>query len=361
MEENTIQSNDAANEPQSTPNVEPSNDGDSGLTFLSENDVANLSNEISGGDTTTTIEQPTETLTEPVEDQQEQYSSGEVEGAVFGYLSEKLGRDISSLDDLSGGAQEQRELDQRISVIADFVEKTGRDPKDWFVYQSMNPSEMDDLTAVQVQMASEYANLSQEEIKMLISDKYKVDPDLYDEDEIKLSQLQMRIDAEKARSGIEGLRSQYQSPERTKLGGGFSPVNDEWLSSMKKEVAAVEGVEFDLGNGKNFTFGMDDKARSRLMEKNARLDNFFDAYVEEGGNWDHEKLNTHQAVIDNMDDIVKSVYRQGISDGQRGLVDKAANVSAQSPNRGSVPKASDPLTQQLKEALGHTGGGFGFI
>ena len=48
-------------------------------------------------------------------------------GAVFEFLSERLGRNIASFDDLQAQQQEQRELDERISVIADFVEKTGRD------------------------------------------------------------------------------------------------------------------------------------------------------------------------------------------------------------------------------------------
>jgi hypothetical protein len=130
---------------------------------------------------------------------------------------------------------------------------------------------------------------------------------------------------------------------------------------MRSEVNAMEGVEFDLGNGKNFTFGMDDNYKNQLADKNARLDEYFDPYVREDGSWDYESLNVHRAVIDNMESIVKSVYKQGMSDGQRGLVDKAANVTAQSPNQGSTPQGPDALTQQLKQALGQGGGGFGFI
>ena len=98
-------------------------------------------------------------------------------------LAKGLGETSASFDDLTTQQQEQRELDERIAAIAEFVENTGRDPRDWFVYQSMNPSEMDDLTAIQVQMASDYPNLSQEEVSTLISSKYKLDPDLYSEDE----------------------------------------------------------------------------------------------------------------------------------------------------------------------------------
>ena len=312
----------------------------SSFSFISDEEVAQINQPQQTGQPTqeapSQVEQTQETPVEQIGDQpeaQQQYAPEEIEGAVFEFLSERLGRDVRSFDDLQAQQQEQRELDERISVIADFVEKTGRDPRDWFVYQSMNPSEMDDMTAIQVQMASDYPNLSQEEVRLLISSKYKLNPDLHSEEEVKLSQ------------------------EETST----SPMDDNWIASMRSEVSSMEGVEFDLGNGKSFTFGMDDNYRNQLADKNARLDEYFDPYVREDGSWDYESLNVHRAVIDNMESIVKSVYKQGMSDGQRGLVDRAANVTAQSPNQGSTPQGPDALTQQLKQALGQGSGGFGFI
>ena len=72
---------------------------------------------------------------------------------------------------------------------------------------------MDDVTAVRIQMASEYPNLAPDELNMLIQSKYKTDPDLHTEEEIRLSQLQMKIDGEKARRSIEDIRGQYKAPE----------------------------------------------------------------------------------------------------------------------------------------------------
>ena len=117
--------------------------------------------------------------------------------------------------------QEQRELDERISVIADFVEKTGRDPRDGLFISSMNPSEMDDMTAIQIQMSTDYPNLSSQEVNMLVSSKYKTDPDLHSEEEVQLSRLQMKIDAENARKGIDEMRLQYQPFARAIRAGVF--------------------------------------------------------------------------------------------------------------------------------------------
>ena len=282
---------------------------------------------------------------------QPEYAQEDLDTAVFEFLSERLGRNIDSLDDLQVQEQEQRELDERIEAIANFVQDTGRDPQDWFIYQQLNPSEMDDFTAIQVQMATEYPNLSQDEIGMLVSSKYKLDPDQHSDEEVKLSQLQMKIDAENARRGIDEMRLQYQAPELESV-ESESIIDESWISGMAEELDSMEGIEFDLGNGRSFTFGMDDRYKGQLAEKNARLDEFFDPYVREDGSWDYDTLNMHRALIDNADKIIQSVYRQGMADAQRSVVQNAANATPTSPNQGSNQNnGPDPLTQQLREAL----------
>jgi len=86
------------------------------------------------------------------------------------------------------------------------------------------------------------------------------------------------------------------------------------FSNMRKDLDALEGVEFELGDGKSFTFGLTNEYKGQLAEKNTRLDEYFDPYVNGDGSWDYDKLNIHRAVIDNIETIVQSVYKQGMSD-----------------------------------------------
>ena len=105
--------------------------------------------------------EPTQETFEPapepqVQQQQTQdYSDQEIEGAVMSFLSERLGRDITSLEDLSPVTEPASPLDERVEAIAKFVQETGRSPQDWFTYQSLNPYEMDEVMAVWVRMAKE--------------------------------------------------------------------------------------------------------------------------------------------------------------------------------------------------------------
>jgi len=278
------------------------------------------------------------------------YSESDVEETVFSYLSERLGREVTSFDDFN--ENQKNTLDERVEAIARFVEETGRSPQDWFAYQSLNPSEMDDVTAVKVDLASTYSNLAPEELDLLLKSKYKVDPDLHTEDEIRLSQIQLKVDAEKARKSIDELRSSYMAPEKSATQSeGESIIDDNWIASMSKEVDALDGLEFNLGGDKSFTFTLDESYKSELKNKNARLNEHFDAYVNKDGSWDYDTLSSHRAVIDNIDTIVSSAYKQGLGDGQRGLVQKAANVQSQSP-QDSESTQTNPLADQLKNIMG---------
>lgn len=296
----------------------------------------------------------TETVSEPVQAEPQgrpqSYSEQDVEKAVFSFLSEKLGRDINSLDDFN---QPQRTLDERVESIAKFVEETGRDPFDWFAYQALNPSEMDELSAVKTNLRNTYRDLSSEEIDILVQNKYKLDEDLYDESEVKMAKIQLKLDAAEAKSKISEMRDSYKMPQKqeTQTDEQSSIIDDQWISSMSQEVDNLEAIEFDLGGDKSFTFAIDDDYRADLKEKNARLDEFFDPYVNEKGDWDYDMLSSHRAVIDNIDDIVRSVYRQGMSDGQRGLVDKAANVDAKQPSVSGNTNSQPSIMSQISQAL----------
>jgi hypothetical protein len=277
------------------------------------------------------------------------YSDSQIEEAVMSYLSEKLERDVSSLDDL---LTPQNPIDERVEAIANFVAETGRSPQEWFTYQSLNTSEMDDLTLVKVDMAIQYPNLTANEVNTLIQNKYKLDPNKYAEDEVNVGSLQMKVDAANAKKQIEEQRMRYAAPEvQQQEAEQESFIDDEWISEMRQEASDLTGLEFDLGNNKTFTFGLDDRYKQELVNKNARLDEYFDSYVRDDGSWDFDTLNSHRAIVDNIDAIVASTYRQGLSDGQKNVVQNASNIQAQVPNQ-SAQNDNNPLQEQLKNIIG---------
>ena len=319
----------------------------------------------------TQIEQDTPQQETAVEEQsqstlqEEEVSDEEMEAVMFEYLSERLGRQINSLDEIKETQNTPVELDERAESLNKFIKETGRSVEDWLAYQTLNPSEMDDMSVIKAQLKNQYGGeATDEDIQLLIENKYSLDEDLYDESEIRLAQLQLKVDAGKARQEIEGLRSKYATPVRQQTEQTEEPegiVNEEWLSSMSAEVDALDGIEFQVSKDNAFTFGLEDSYKSELKSKNENIEDFFSTYVGKEGQWDFEKWNMHQTVLDNIETIVKTAYQQGLGEGQRGLVDKAANVQYQ-PNKVANPGQSDSLSveDQLRQALGMNDNGLTF-
>lgn len=305
------------------------------------------------------VEEPQSSL------QEEEISEEEMESAMLSYLSERLGREVSSLDEIQGTQDTSVEIDERVAAINEFVRQTGRDPQDWFTYQAMNPSEMDDVGAVKAQLRTQYGDLSDSDLNLLLNNKYKLDAELYEENEVRLAQIQLKMDADKARQEIEALRSQYQVPVKQEQPVQQEEpegiVNDEWLNSMSAEVDALDGIEFQVAKDKAFTFGLEDNYKSQLKSKNENIEDFFSEYVNNKGQWDFEKWNMHQAVLDNIETIVKTAYQQGLGEGQRGLVDKAANVQYQQPTEATDTGQNVPsIEDQVRQALGLNDNGLTF-
>ena len=320
------------------------------------------------------VQQPQEPVqevypTEPSEElevqsslqEEDDISEEEMEAVMLEYMSERLGRQVTSLDELQENQNKSVEIDERVAAINEFVTQTGRDPQDWFTYQAMNPSEMDDVSAVKSQLRNQYGDLSDGDLNLLINNKYKLDADLYNEDEVRLSQIQLKMDADKARQEIEGLRSQYAAPVRQATAEEYEGiVNDEWLGTMSAEVDALDGIEFAVSKDKSFTFGLEDSYKSELKSKNENIEDFFSAYVGDEGQWDFEKWNMHQAVLDNIETIVKTAYQQGLGEGQRGLVNKAANVQYQPNQVGDTGQNVPNVEEQVRQALGLNDNGLTF-
>jgi len=248
-------------------------------------------------------------------------------------------------------------IDPRIQVIADFVSKTGRNPEDWFRYQALEPSEMDDRTVMRVHLASEYPSLGNDEIDLLINSKYRTDDSVYGDDEVRLASLQLKIDSQKARESINTLRNEYMTPileqkEQTTF-DDHNPFDESWMSASSKSIQSLEKISFDLPGGREFNYGVPEQYRNELRDANSRMTDYFDRYVDDKGNWDHDMWNMHRTVTDNLPGILKNIYSQGLSDGQRTIVEKAANIEPATPQQATQGQPNS-VAEQVLDALGRS-------
>lgn len=273
-------------------------------------------------------------------------------------LSERLNMKFDDFDAVTQQFNRKPDIDPAVAAINEFVTETGRSIDDWYKYQSLDTSEMDDSKAVRMQLQMDHPKLSAQEIDTLMNNKYKLDVDRHTDEEIATSAVELKVAADKARQSIEEVREAFAAPDpnRTPEDEFMSPIDDQWVASMSREVDNLDGISFDLPTGKTFTYGLADQYKSTLKEKNANLESFFDSYVSDDGKWDYDLLNSHRAVMDNIDNIVSAVYRQGMSDGQRRVVHQASNVAPVTPQQQQVDTSAEAqrnkIIDQLAVAIG---------
>lgn len=303
-------------------------------------------------------EQTTETIAE--DDSENTLTEEERTAFVLESISEMLGQEFNSIDSLREVLNKEQkaeiELDPTVKVIADFVKETGRSVSDWFTYQSFNPSEMDDSSVVKLQLMNQYPDLSEEDAQLLLTHRYKIDEDEFSENDVRIGKLNLKMDAQKARTELNQLRESYKAPvQQTQQMNEEveSPITAEWVDAMSKTVDEIESLELEIGKDKSFSFNLDAAYKQTLKSKNAKLDEFFDQYVDEKGGWDFDMLSAHRAIVDNIDEIAKAIYAQGLSDGQSKVVKNAVNPSTPSPKGQAVDAASaeDKVRQQVLNAL----------
>lgn len=292
-------------------------------------------------------------------------SDEEYEEMLVGAVSEMLGLEGMTkealLERLDTEQKSAPELDPTVQAIADFVAETGRSVNDWFAYQSSNPSEMDDVTVMKQNLQNQYPDLSEEDAMLLLDNKYKLNADFYGEDEVRLGQLQMKMDAANARKELEATREKYlapvveSAPEAAPAPEEIeSPITAEWIAGMEESVNGMEALEFNVGKDQTFSFGMTDSYKSSLKQSQSQLENHFDQYVDESGNWNYELLNVHRTILDNIESIVDSAYKQGVSAGTSNVVKQAVNPSDVTPSSSSSTSSAsteDKVRQQILNAL----------
>tara|TARA_R100000544_G_scaffold33161_1_gene19607 strand:+ start:4829 stop:6064 length:1236 start_codon:yes stop_codon:yes gene_type:complete len=333
-----------------------------------------------------TVEQPVaeeqtdvtnETPTEPTDDslieveeaieEEDNISDSEYEQMLFSTVGEMLGMEDMSKESLLERLNTEQtaapvELDPSVQAIADFVSETGRSVEEWFAYQNLNPSEMDDVSVMKNNLLSQYPDLSDSDAELLLENKYKTDSDMHTEQDARLGALQLKMDASTARKELETTRSKYLAPVKEEVAAPVDPIQEElespitaeWVSQMSKVADDMEALEFNVGKDQTFAFGVSDNYKSELKQSNAKMDDYFDQYVSEQGDWNFEKLNVHRTILDNIENIVDAAFKQGLSQGTSNVVKQAVNPSNVNPNTSSTPTASssqDMVTKQILNAL----------
>ena len=283
----------------------------------------------------------------------EEISDDEV---VLQYLSEKLGRDLTSFDDLNM-TSEQADYDDfasdQLRVINEYVKNTGRTVQDYLNTQTVDLSNVSDDAVLKEYLRLDNPDLTEAELNDYMTATYKMDKEEYSTRDMNAGKVQLKNDARAARDYFNEVKEEYAMPTESEDSSISQEDREEWISTMSAEVDDLDGISFTMNDqGEEFIYKLDDDARNEIKGYNSDLESFFDQYVDEGGNWDFDKLNTDMYILNNIDKIVRGVANQYRSKGTESVINEIKNPSFTQDKQEAPQRQESTLDMLRRQILG---------
>jgi len=306
------------------------------------------------GESSLNTEETTNVEEQPQTSQSEEGEEISDDEIVLQYLSEKLGRDISSFDDFGTTGEQTESNDfasEQLQVINEYVKNTGRTVQDYFNTQTVDLSNVSDEALMKEYLRLDNPNLTDAELSDYMATTYKTDKEAYSDRETNAGKVQLMKDAREARDYFNQVKEEYAMPTEAADPGISEQERGEWLGQMESEVDDLEGLSFAMNDqGEEYVYNLDDEARNEIKNYNSDLENFFNKYVDESGNWDFDALNTDMYILNNMDKIVRGVANQYRSKGTESVINEIKNPSF-SQDKEDAPAQQESALQMLRKQI----------
>lgn len=311
-----------------------------------------------------TSEPEPEPETEPEPTQVEQPEVVLDEESVLSFLSEKLGKEIGSIEDLTKEPTNPLDTDEELKALVEWREKTGRPISDYGKFQK-DYGAMSNEEVAREYLRYKYEDFTPEEIELELS-SYLPSEDDFDNDAARKS-LNLKKLASEGRKELNSLRLELDKPVAAKLTQEqqqaieFYQKTQEQQESIQKSQAisdkniteaikSVETLELPVDEGLTIEFKPDQNARKSLKEYMA-MPNWYNKDNTING----AEIVKDSFFLQNREAIFKEIYKQGLDQG-KALIEKETSNTTLSNARttqesGGAPQTDDIVIEGLDDMM----------
>lgn len=283
-----------------------------------------------------------EEVKEPVEE-----PAGLSEDDVRAFLSNRYGREINSLDELTEARESETELPEDVAAYYKYKQETGRGLED-FMKVNRNLDEADGDGLLKEYLLITEDGLDEEDVEMMM-EEYKFDEDLDDEVDIKKAKLAKKKAVAKAKKFFEEQKEKYQAPLESRGAGSLEDSEEyqayqqyveqaktyqeeqkrrkEWFDDKTNEVFSEQfkGFEFNL-NDKSYVYSPGDRGELKKLQQTpeAWLNKYLD---EQGLVKDAAGYHKSLAVAMNPEKFAEFFYEQGKAAAVDDVMRKTKNIN----------------------------------
>lgn len=269
------------------------------------------------------------------------------EELTFKYLSEKLGKDVKSIDDLKQTQGENPlDKDPYLKGLAEWREKTGRGIEDYLKYQK-DYSKLDDLQVAREFLQHEYPTFTKEEIEAELKSYSPDDMDLDDEAATKARKLKKY--AIEGRKALDGLRAELESTPKfstdvqqdldlaKKVKQDYElnvKASKEYTEQITSVSSSIDTLKLQLSDDIAIDFKVPEDSKKGLPQMISTMPH----WKQEDGSWNHEAIVKDAVVINHYKEMLALAFEQGLNSGKDDVIKQANNInlSQPSPMKGSV-------------------------
>ena len=273
--------------------------------------------------------------------------TGLSEDDVRSFLSERYGREITSLDDLNEARETAPELPEDVAAYYKYKQETGRGLED-FIKVNRNLDEADGDSLLKEYLLITEDGLDAEDVEMMMDD-YKYDEDLDDEADIKKAKLAKKKAIAKAKKYFEEQKEKYQAPLESRGAGSLEDSEEyqayqqyveqaktyqeeqkrrkEWFDEKTNEVFSdgFKGFEFSIDD-KSYVYTPGDRTELKKLQQTpeAWLNKYLDdkGLVKDAAGY-HKSL----AVAMNPEKFARFFYEQGQANAVDDVMRKTKNIN----------------------------------
>lgn len=273
--------------------------------------------------------------------------AGLSEDDVRAFLSNRYGREINSLDELTEARESETELPEDVAAYYKYKQETGRGLED-FMKVNRNLDEADGDGLLKEYLLITEDGLDEEDVEMMM-EEYKFDEDLDDEVDIKKAKLAKKKAVAKAKKFFEEQKEKYQAPLESRGAGSLEDSEEyqayqqyveqaktyqeeqkrrkEWFDDKTNEVFSEQfkGFEFNL-NDKSYVYSPGDRGELKKLQQTpeAWLNKYLD---EQGLVKDAAGYHKSLAVAMNPEKFAEFFYEQGKTAAVDDVMRKTKNIN----------------------------------
>ena len=271
---------------------------------------------------------------------------------------ESLDDVLAALDNKSEPQKDYNFKDDFIKDLVDYYDKTG----DLTPYLEAKLVDYDAMSSEQVMrhtLKKEYGKLSDKAFEQLyqreVVNKYKLDIDEFDEDEVSLGRELLDVEAGKHKAAYIKEQESFKAPESE------SKNQEQEIAKQNEQWAKVIGDDSDtktLETSKNLVWGEDkdnlfnyEVKPEQLVEMAVDNQKFFNLFAGDDGTVNLDKWYRVAAFAQDPDAFVKALITHGKSMGEEKIIDTVKNPSKPQKNKVSTDYDQSDFASGLLNAF----------